>query len=76
MGKRPKKRTPKKVSQVSSAIRRVQAMLPGRTSQAQAKAYIKGKGRRRKRSAFWYAKEIQRMKLKRRYEKVKIGGLR
>jgi len=31
-----------------------------------------GKGRRsRKKSALWYAKEIQRIRLKRKYEKVK-----
>lgn len=31
----------------------------------------KGKGGRRKKSALWYAKEIQRIRLKRRYEKLK-----
>lgn len=31
----------------------------------------KGGGRRRKRGALWYAKEIQRLKLKKRYEKIK-----
>lgn len=37
----------------------------------------KGKGgKRHKKSALWYAKEIQRMKLKRRYEKVKFGVMR
>jgi hypothetical protein len=35
----------------------------------------KGKGgkRRSKKSALWYAKEIQRIKLKKRYEKTKLG---
>lgn len=33
----------------------------------------KGKsGGRRKKSALWYAKEIQRIRLKRKYEKVKF----
>jgi len=37
---------------------------------------LKGKGskggrRSRKKSALWYAKEIQRIRLKRKYEKVK-----
>ena len=31
---------------------------------------------RRKKSAYWYAKEIQRIKLKRKYEKVKLGVTR
>ena len=36
----------------------------------------KGTGRRsRKKSALWYAKEIQRIKLKRRYMKLRLGGL-
>lgn len=29
--------------------------------------------RRRKKSALFYAREIQRLKLKKRYEKIKIG---
>lgn len=35
----------------------------------------KGSGgkRRRKKSALFYAREIQRLKLKKRYEKVRIG---
>ncbi len=36
----------------------------------------KGGFKRRKKSAIWYAKEIQRMKLKKRYEKIKIGIVR
>jgi hypothetical protein len=36
----------------------------------------KGVKRSKKKSALWYAKEIQRMKLKRRYEKVKFGVMR
>ena len=32
----------------------------------------KGGRRSRKRSALWYAKEIQRIRLKRKYEKVKF----
>ena len=36
-----------------------------------------GKGKKRhKKSAMWYAKEIQRLKLKKRFEKVKLGVLR
>jgi len=30
-------------------------------------------GRRRKKSALWFAREIARLKLKKRYEKVRIG---
>jgi len=30
-------------------------------------------GKSRKKSALWYAKEIQRMKLKRKYEKIRLG---
>ena len=30
-------------------------------------------GKRRKKSAMFYAREIQRLKLKKRYEKVKLG---
>lgn len=35
----------------------------------------KGKGGKKgkKKSALWYAKEIQRVKLKKKYEKVKLG---
>jgi len=36
----------------------------------------KGGRRSKKKSALWYAKEIQRMKLKRRYEKTKFGVMR
>lgn len=32
-----------------------------------------GHHRRHKKSAIWYAKEIARLKLKKRYEKVRIG---
>lgn len=32
-----------------------------------------GKGGRRKKSALWYAKEIQRIKLKRKYERIKYA---
>lgn len=35
-----------------------------------------GGGRRRKRSATWYAKEIVRMRLKKKYEKAKLGMYR
>ena len=31
-------------------------------------------GRRRRKSAGWYAKELVRLKLKKRYEKVKYGA--
>jgi len=30
-------------------------------------------GKKKKKSAYWYAREIQRLKLKRRYEKARIG---
>lgn len=33
-----------------------------------------GGGRRRKRGAIWYAREITRLKLKKRYDKLKIGA--
>lgn len=34
----------------------------------------RGKGRKgRKKSALWYAKEIQRIRLKRKYERVKLS---
>ena len=38
----------------------------------------KGKGgkRSKKKSALWYAKEIQRIKLKNRYNKIKLGMMR
>ena len=37
----------------------------------------KGSGKKhRKKTAMWYAKEIQRVKLKKKYEKVKIGAYR
>lgn len=34
----------------------------------------KGTGKRRKKSALFYAREIQRLKLKKRYEKIRIGA--
>lgn len=33
-----------------------------------------GGGKRRKRGAIWYAREITRLKLKKRYDKLKIGA--
>ncbi len=48
------------------------ALLAGR---AIAKRVSSGGGKkRRKRSAMWFAKEITRIKLKKRYDKLRIGA--
>ena len=56
----------KKSSKVAKAKKAVSSALSA----------VKGKGRTgrrsRKKSALWYAKEIQRIRLKRKYEKVKF----
>ena len=76
MAKRPKKSAPKsmksnkKQSVKDKLINKGKEMLTG-------KGKGKGKGGRRyKKSALWYAKEIQRLKLKKRFEKVKFGIMR
>jgi len=79
MGKRPKKSAPKKSSgkpSVKGAI--VGAGISAGKQLLGFGGDKKGKGGRRskKKSALWYAKEIQRMKLKKRYEKIKLGVMR
>jgi len=74
MGKRPKKQAPKQSSGVSGFTEKMK-------TKAKEKVFGKsnkkeGKGRRHKKSALWYSKEIQRLKLKKRYEKVKLGVMR
>lgn len=47
------------------------ALLAGRAIAKRMKG--EGGGKRRKRGAAWYAREIIRLKLKKRYDKIKIG---
>ena len=75
---RPVKSAPKKASSpsvksslIGAGISAGKSMLGIGSSTAK-----KGGKRSKKKSALWYAKEIQRMKLKRRYEKVKFGVMR
>lgn len=61
-----KKTKKSKLSKVKTAGRSALSAVMGKT---------KGKGgrRSRKKSALWYAKEIQRIRLKRKYERVKLS---
>jgi len=68
--KAPAKMKAGKTSKISTAIGVGKAVLGLGSSKT------KGKGGRRKKSAMWYAKEIQRVKLKKRYEKLKLGLMR
>jgi len=70
MGKRPKKSAPKsKEGFISKAKGKVKEKIFGKDKKS-------GNKGRRKKSALWYAKEIQRLKLKKRFEKVKFGIMR
>ncbi len=49
------------------------ALLAGRAIAKRVRGSGDGK-KRRKKSAMWYAKEIMRIKLKKRYDKLRIGA--
>lgn len=75
MGKRPKKSAPK------SRAGNGKTGFMDKVKDTKEKVFGKGKGKgkggkRHKKSALWYAKEIQRLKLKKRFEKVKFGVMR
>ncbi len=64
MGQLKKKSKKQKTSKVKTAVSKVKSALTGRSSS--------GSGKRRKKSALWYAKEIQRLKQKKKFEKEKM----
>jgi len=68
---KPKKPTSSKKSSTGGSLGKTAV---GLGKQALGLGGKSGKGgKRRKKSALFYAKEIQRLKLKRRYEKVRMG---
>ncbi len=70
MAKKRKASKPAKASKSSGAVGTAVGLgkkALGLTSKT------KTTGRKRKRSALFYAREIQRMKLKKKYDKIKMG---
>jgi len=56
----------------STKTAKVKKMATSALSALKSKSSKSGGRRSRKKSALWYAKEIQRIRLKRKYEKVKF----
>lgn len=59
-----------KLTSAASAAKSITALAPGKTSTARAT----GRRGRHRHGALWYQREIMRLKLKKRYERVKFGG--
>ena len=77
-GSRPVKSAPKKASSSPSAKSTLigAGISAGKQMLGLGGSSAKKGGRRsKKKSALWYAKEIQRIKLKRKYMKLRLGGL-
>ncbi len=67
-----KKAKPKKPAKAKGGLKETAVGL-GKKALGIGSGKSKGTGRKRKKSALFYAKEIQRLKLKKKYEKIRIG---